>query len=94
MGDFTAVQAEIVRVTDEIRDLLLAKNREYGNSALEPIGVFSCASVVEQIETRIDDKLARIRATRRMAEVKIHEDTEADLIGYLVLLRVARRLAP
>ena len=46
--------ALIAKICDDIRDLLLEKNRAYGNSALEPIRVFSKASNCEQILVRID----------------------------------------
>lgn len=77
---------------DAIKELLIAKNKEYGASVFHPIGVFSLASAQDQIDVRIDDKLKRIRAIKGLPEVRIHEDTELDLIGYLVLKRVARRL--
>ena len=85
------VQALIEQECDAIKELLLAKNREYGNSALQPIGVFSGLSAEDQIDVRIDDKLKRIQTVRMLDDVKVHEDTEQDLIGYLVLKRVARR---
>lgn len=85
------VQALIADECDKIKELLLAKNREYGNSALQPIGVFSGMSAEQQIDVRIDDKLKRIQTVRMLDDVKVHEDTEQDLIGYLVLKRVARR---
>lgn len=81
------VQRLIGAECDAVKAMLLEKNRLYGNSALAPMRVFSRASSIEQILVRIDDKLSRI--------VRGHaggEDVEADLIGYLVLLRVARRL--
>jgi len=68
----------------QIREILLRKNVGYGNSALEPIRVFSKASPIEQILVRIDDKLSRIRTG-----TKDREDTKRDLIGYLVLLLIA-----
>jgi hypothetical protein len=77
---------------DAVKELLIAKNKEYGASAFHPIRVFSQASAQEQIDVRIDDKLKRIRAIHDLDEVRVHEDTELDLIGYLVLRRVARRL--
>jgi len=86
----TRVQQLIVDECRSVADLLLAKNREYGNSAMEPIGVFSGLTAEEQIAVRIDDKLKRIQTTREMDDTEIHEDTELDLIGYLVLMRVAR----
>ena len=67
-----------------IRTLLLDKNRKYGDSALNPLRVFSKASAIEQLLVRIDDKLSRIRTG-----TKDREDTKRDLIGYLVLLLIA-----
>ena len=51
----------IAEICNDIRDLLLTKNRAYGNSALNPIRVFSKADAKEQILVRIDDKLNRIK---------------------------------
>ena len=73
-------------VCGEIGDMLIEKNRAYGNSALEPVRVFSRADTVEQIKVRIDDKLSRIARGREFGD----EDTVKDLVGYLVLLMVAR----
>ena len=84
------VQQMIREECDAVKELLLAKNQKYGNSALEPARVFSKASAIEQILVRIDDKLSRIRTSGASTP---DEDTEQDLIGYLVLLRVARRFA-
>jgi hypothetical protein len=82
-------QATIAQVCDEVKQMLLEKNRAYGNSALEPLRIFSRADTVEQLNVRIDDKLSRIVRGREFAG----DDTELDLIGYLVLRRVARTLA-
>lgn len=74
---------------DSLKALLLRKNEAYGNSALDPMRIFSSSDSVEQIKVRIDDKLNRIKKGRQ--EI-IQEDAEQDLLGYLILLRVARRL--
>lgn len=76
----------IERECDQIRNMLLGKNQAYGNSALDPVRVFSKASPVEQILVRLDDKLSRISRGEDLGE-----DTIQDLIGYLILLRVARK---
>ena len=73
-------------VVDEIRDLLIAKNQKYGNSALEPLGVFSQLSAKEGLLIRIDDKLKRIKNGSLQ---KDDEDVVNDLIGYLVLLKIS-----
>ncbi len=70
--------------------MLLDKNTRYGNSALEPLGIFSKLSATQGILVRLDDKLKRIKNMGH--EETLDEDTLADLIGYLVLLRVAKRL--
>lgn len=81
--NFFAVQVTVV--LDEIRDLLIAKNKKYGNSALEPLGVFSQLSAKEGLLIRIDDKLKRIK---NGSLEKDDEDVVNDLIGYLVLLKI------
>jgi hypothetical protein len=69
----------------EIRELLINKNIKYGNSALEPLGVFSQLSAKEGLLIRIDDKLKRIK---NGSLEKDDEDVINDLIGYLVLLKI------
>jgi len=78
----------IAQVCDEVKALLIAKNKKYGNSALEPKRIFSKASTVEQLYVRIDDKLSRINTAGIGGA---DEDTLLDLIGYLILLRVAMK---
>ena len=82
----TETQAQISLICDDIKELLLYKNRKYGNSALEPIRVFSKADDVEQILVRIDDKLNRIQQGAGL--IGDDEDVITDLIGYLVLLKL------
>jgi len=88
----TEAQQMIADECDSVKALLIAKNREYGNSALEPIRIFSKVGSVEQIKVRLDDKLKRI-STTDPAKAEIKEDTVQDLIGYLILYRVALRQA-
>jgi hypothetical protein len=83
--NFFAVQVTVV--LEEIRDLLIAKNQKYGNSALEPLGVFSQLSAKEGLLVRIDDKLKRIK---NGSLEKDDEDVINDLIGYLILLKISR----
>jgi hypothetical protein len=76
---------KVGEVLDDIRDMLIAKNEKYGNSALEPLGVFSQLSAKEGLLVRIDDKLKRIK---NGSLEKDDEDVVNDLIGYLVLLKI------
>lgn len=66
--------------------MLVDKNRKYGDSALNPLRIFSKASPEEQILVRLDDKLSRI--ARGVGE---NEDPIVDSLGYLVLLRIAQK---
>lgn len=78
---------EILEAGIDILELLLHKNISYGNSAIEPLRLFSNASVEEQIMVRIDDKLSRLKNNQ---EYPGDNDID-DLIGYLILLKVVRR---
>ena len=77
--------ADIRAEADAIVAMLIEKNRAYGDSALNPVRVFSRADVVEQLLVRIDDKLSRLARGSAAGE-----DVESDLLGYLLILRVAR----
>ena len=79
-------QADIARVCDKVKNLLLEKNKKYGDSALEPVRVFSQDHQIAQLKVRIDDKLSRIKNT---GTISADEDTLMDLMGYLVLLKIA-----
>lgn len=82
-----ATTAELIeRTCDQIKDILLTKNRKYGDSALNPISVFYRGSDLDGLRVRIDDKLSRI-ANQQSDE---DEDAEIDLIGYLILYKIAK----
>lgn len=76
-----AILAECLAVAE----LLIEKNTAYGDSALTPLRVFSTADPAEQIRVRMDDKLSRIR------NGTLEEDAIGDLLGYLILYRIATR---
>jgi hypothetical protein len=82
----TSTQHTIANVCNNIKDMLIEKNKSYGDSALDPIRIFSKASSDEQIKIRIDDKLSRIS---RGSEFYGDNDLD-DLIGYLILLKVSK----
>ena len=83
----TKISTKIATTCEDIKTLLLEKNLKYGNSAVEPINVFSKLDNAAAICARIDDKLSRI-ANSGLNDAT--EDTLDDLIGYLVLLKIAR----
>ena len=73
-------------VAESITDLLKEKNAAYGNTALEPVNIFSKLGPIEAIKARLDDKLSRI-ANKGLNDNT--EDTARDLVGYLLLLLMA-----
>lgn len=81
------VQNEITDMCCKIAAMLIEKNRKYGNSALNPLRVFSKADVLETIKVRMDDKLCRIKNEQSDED----EDVYMDLAGYLVLYLIARK---
>lgn len=76
---------KIIAKCDHLKMILLEKNQAYGDSALNPVRVFSKADTVEQIKVRIDDKLSRLARGKAAGE-----DVVLDLAGYLVLLMIAQ----
>jgi len=91
MPTLSEVQAEIRVVCEEVAKLLTEKNQRYGNAAIDPLRVFSSASPTDQIKVRMDDKLSRIKHATESGSPD-NEDAELDLLGYLVLQRVAKNL--
>ena len=77
----TKSEATIESVCDALKEFLLAKNKNYGNSATEPIRVFSKSNANEGILVRIDNKLSRIKNSSELKRNDI-----VDLAGYLTLL--------
>jgi hypothetical protein len=85
MSKVPQTPTDICCVFDELKQMLLDKNRKYGDSALDPVRIFSKGSPLEQLKVRMDDKLSRVRN----AQDDEDEDPVTDLIGYLVLYKVA-----
>lgn len=76
---------QLSQILEEIATMLISKNQKYGNSALEPLGVFSQLPARDGLLVRIDDKLKRIK---NGSLDKDDEDVVNDLIGYLILLKM------
>ena len=76
------LEKQIRATCQEMADFLVEKNRAYGNSAAEPVGIFSKRlDPLAQIDVRIDDKLNRLLKGNEYAG----DDTIKDLAGYLLL---------
>lgn len=68
-----------------ITDILLEKNKQYGNAVLNPMRCFSKEiSIKEVIKSRLDEKINRL-----INASGDNEDAYVDIIGYLVFLCIA-----
>jgi hypothetical protein len=82
-------QDKIRSTINEIEQLLISKNEQYGDSVMEPIGIFAQGEASDLIRVRIDDKLSRL--VRGNDSIEDDEDIVQDLIGYLILLLISMR---
>ena len=74
---------KIKELTDNFSHFLFEKNKKYGDSALEPIKVFSKSDTDNSILIRMDDKINRIKNSDEIAKNDI-----CDLFGYLSLFMI------
>ncbi len=79
------MQDKIKQKCDEIRDLLLEKNRSYGNAVFNK-GVLFDVEPMYAIQARINDKLNRIKNKNNY----LSENDLLDITGYFILLQVLR----
>lgn len=82
----TTTSYRIKKHMEQITDLLVRKNNQYGDSATKPAKIFNQLGAVESICCRIDDKMMRIK---NKGLNKNTYDTLDDLVGYFVLLKIA-----
>jgi hypothetical protein len=79
------VNVKIKIVCDNLSNFLEYKNRNYGNSALEPVKIFSKSNSEGQLYNRVDDKLSRIKNSS-----ELRKNDVVDLMGYLVLICIKK----
>ena len=77
---------KLIKKCEDLKVLLLKKNKAYGDSALNPAAIFSKLQASEALKIRLDDKLKRIQNVGVSDET---EDTLMDCAGYMVLLMIA-----
>ena len=82
----TGTQQGITRVFNSMRDVVIEKNRRYGDAALAPKHIFSKLDAGEGIKVRIDDKISRIMNSGGA----VRKNDVADLMGYLALFSVSQ----
>jgi hypothetical protein len=76
----------ICKECDDIKETLLAKNRKYGNSAISR-GVVFDIDPVTAIKARLNDKISRWKNDNKDED----EDISKDILGYIILLRIAQK---
>ena len=64
-------------------EFLIEKNNRYGDSALQPLNIFSKTGTEDQICNRLDDKLKRIANGEELRKNDI-----SDVFGYIALLMI------
>jgi len=77
------MQEQIKKKCDEIRDLLIEKNKSYGNAVFDK-GVLFNVDPMYAIQARINDKLNRIKNSNTY----LSDNDLMDVTGYLILLQV------
>ena len=81
---FDTFEENTESILTSIKSVLLEKNKRYGNSALEPLNIFSKHEQTG-IGQRLDDKLARIKNSDELRKNDVF-----DLLGYIILLCIKK----
>ena len=79
-------QDKITKVLFGLQNLLHYKNTKYGDSALNPVKIFSKHDADSGILIRLDDKMSRIMNS----EEGLRKNDVADILGYLTLYCVEK----
>lgn len=85
-GDLPPTQQKIHEIMGAMKDLLLYKNQKYGDSAINPKGIFYKGDSTNSILIRLDDKLGRVMSN---TEDKPRVNDVCDIIGYCTLLLIS-----
>ena len=85
----TPTQQKIKDILSGMTDLLLYKNKKYGDSAVNPKKIFYKGDSTNSILIRLDDKIGRVMSN---TEEKPRVNDVADIIGYCTLLLVSMRI--
>ena len=80
-NDFDKKKEQIVNA---ICDVLIEKNKRYGNSALQPLNIFYKGDAINSIAIRLDDKISRIKNSS-----ELRKNDMFDILGYLILYSIS-----
>lgn len=84
--ELTDTQQKLIDVLDGMKNLLLYKNKKYGDSAINPKKIFYKGDSTNSILIRLDDKIGRVMSN---PDDKPRVNDVADIIGYCTLLLVS-----
>lgn len=76
--EFNTTTSSFKNILDSIGEMLEAKDKAYGNSALKPLDIFAKH---HNYGSRLDEKLARVKNSE-----ELRKNDVADLIGGLILI--------
>ena len=87
-------QKKITELLDGMKDLLLYKNQKYGDSAINPLCIFTKHIKTSNTNTasilvRLDDKLSRVKNAD-----ELRTNDVADILGYCSLLLISMGVTP
>jgi len=86
MKELSKTQKQIIETCENFKQFLIEKNKRYGDSALNPLNVFSKQDAESSIRIRVDDKLKRIKNSN-----ELRKNDVIDIMGYLFLLCVENK---
>lgn len=76
----------IAKECDGLKEMLISKNRKYGDSCARPGYPFKLSPTLA-IKARLNDKIARLAQQNSDED----EDITLDILGYLILFRISIR---
>lgn len=80
-----STQEKINILFTNFKEFLKEKNRRYGDSALNPLNIFSKEPADNELCNRLDDKLSRIKVSK-----ELRKNDVADVFGYIALLLISK----
>lgn len=84
----SSTSKKIKEILSAMTDLLLYKNKKYGDSALKPNNIFYKGDATNSILIRLDDKIGRIKNNPEIAVNDV-----CDIIGYCTLLLASKNIS-
>ena len=76
-----STQNKIRQAGKEVIELLIEKNKSYGDSALEPANIFARGNAVENLCARIDDKAYAYKDSR-LQRLRRRQHKRLDWLSY------------